>query len=128
MATPIAACGGECGRLGVSNEHWLDQDGTGKWTFSTTIKRNGNRSMRYNPTASSAILSWSPTSRFTSSATKVWRDCFYFTTLPDADCILSWFDYGGSAAGIGFKVSDSKLYSAVEIAGVITFGSTGVSG
>lgn len=117
----IWCCGAECGRLGAVGEHW--STGT-NWTIETAIKRNGNRSFRYNPSASNGTITGA--GPFTSSANKVWRDCLYFTTLPSADCILSWFDYGGSSAGIGFKLSDSKLYSAVEIAGVITFGTTGV--
>lgn len=119
--TAVFCCGGECG-VSAATGHWGTL-GTG-WSFSTAIFRSGTTSMRYNPSAANATITGVGG---TSGTTKVWRNAIYFTTLPSADCIISWFDYSGSSAGIGFKQSDSKIYSAVEIAGVNTFGATGVS-
>ena len=127
MATPVFCCGAECGRLGDAATFTVHWGASTAWTVSTTTVRSGARSFRYNPTASNSTL-FGDGSGDISSTTKVWREYIRFATLPDADCIVSWFNYGGvSAAGVGFKVSDSKLYSAVEVGGVITFGASGVS-
>lgn len=128
MASPVYACGGECGAYytgsGNSVFHIWSSAGSSLWTFSTTTVRNGLRSMRYLPVAGSATIN-GPSG--TASTTRVWRDVIRFATLPDADCLISYGNYSGTYAGVGFKVSDSKLYSAVSIAGVITFGATGVA-
>ena len=120
--TPVFCCGFECGQAGNVGQHWSAL-GTG-WSFSTSTVRSGARSIRYNPSAANSTITGVGG---TSGTTKVWRVYIRFATLPSADCILSWFDYGGSSAGIGFKSSDSKLYSTVEIATVNTFGATGVT-
>jgi hypothetical protein len=123
----LSSCGCECG---VSNSRHWDFGGSGLWSFSTTTVRSGLRSLRYNPSNSNATITFGSDSlnfSLTSSTSKTRRDYVRFTTLPNADCIIGWYDYSGSSAGWGFKVSDSKIYAAVEIAGVITFGSTGVS-
>lgn len=122
MATPVFCCGMECGQVGNVGQHWTNDTGT--VSVSTTTVRNGARSLRINLSAVAALENGLT---FGTGTTKVWRDVIRFATLPNADTLLSAHFYGGTYAGVGFKVSDSKLYAAVQIAGVITFGGTGVS-
>lgn len=122
MVTTVYICGFECGLsttdvVGVGQHLRNVPAGI---TFSTTTVRSGARSLR-NLNSSAATLP-----SFASSTTYVWRMYVRFATLPSTDCFLGAVDYTGTSAGPGFKQSDSTIRSYVDIAGVPTFGATGV--
>lgn len=123
MTTTTFVCGAECGLAGSIGQHFTL---TGTGSFSTTTVRNGARSMRVNPTAGVAYFR-SGSGYLPSGTTHVTRVAIRWATLPTSDSMVAIHDYGGSLAGAGFQLSDSKLYSTVKIAGVFTFGATGVS-
>lgn len=111
-------CGAECGQ---NNVHF-ELNGVG--SISTTTIRNGARSLRLNPVAST---SWYQSITIATTNVWVWRVAVRFTTLPNVDCHVTTLNATSvTPAGIYFKQSDSKLYTGYG-SSVITFGSTGVS-
>lgn len=121
--TPVFCCGFECGQLASGStvgQHWLI--GAGTPTISTSTVRNGARSLRCNPTASTAYVT-SPA--LGSLNTVVTRVAVYFATLPNVDREVATYT-SHTGAGLYFKASDSKLYPGYN-SGTITFGSTGVT-
>lgn len=105
--TPVFCCGFECG---VSGAHWSS---TGTVSFDTTTKRTGARSLRLNPSASTARVVQ------TISGVNVIRFYVYFASLPTSSAQLCFLTTSG---GVTFKSSDSKIY-----AGATVLGTTGVS-
>ena len=123
--TPTFCCGLECGVQGaytsVNQYHW---GLTGTGAFSTTTVRNGTRSFRINPTAGIAYIT---SSAGIGGARFIIRPAIYFATLPDADTSVATEGTTATNFGLYFKQSDSKLYAGYLVAGVPTFGATGVS-
>lgn len=121
--TPVFCCGGECGVFG-SGLHFADGSLGTAPTFDTTTKRNGSRSIRFNPSssASSANAQGLATTTF-----KVWRFYVNFTTLPSADTLIAWSSYGTDFQGVSFRQSDSSIYAANRIGGVVGPGLSGVA-
>src|SRR3990172_4596107 len=106
MATPVVACGFECGVLPSAGHHL--QSGIGSPSFDTTTFRSGLRALRCDATA--ALVSG--TLVFTGSTVAVGRVYIRFASLPSADCILADWD-SSTNANIWFKASDSKLYARI---------------
>jgi hypothetical protein len=118
MATPTFCCGFECGQLGIVGQHWQDAGGTGVFSFSTSTKRSGDRSLRCNPSAQTSQLANGAYS--TTSQTLVARAYVYFATLPTTnDVSLIAFTRGLAR----FSVSDNKIYAHTGFAA----GATGVA-
>lgn len=116
----IFCCGGECGVSGTGS-HWPSVAGL---TFSTATKRSGDRSMRLNPSVANAYAS--PSLPGGGGTIAVARVYVHFASLPTTDAMI--FNVRGGVAtgvGIGFKSSDSKLYT-YNMASV-AFGTTGVA-
>ena len=111
MATPVFACGAECG---IAGPHWTL---SGTASFQTSTIRSGARAGRVNPTAGFAGASSVPSY----GGEFVGRVYLRFATLPGVDTAVV---YGGGAAnqpGVYFKLSDSSLYAG-------TTGGIGASG
>lgn len=115
---PIFCCGGECGFASSIAPHWIVNSGTP--TFDTTTKRNGDRSIRFNVSASQASLRTVP---LASSTRHVIKFYIRFTTLPSADITFCCQGTSTSGPNVRFKQSDSKIYAAVGT----TLGASGVS-
>jgi hypothetical protein len=117
--TPVFCCGFECGQFSSNTvgAHW--QVPTGAIAFDTTIKRNGERSLRANPSAAATDLS-SKGSEFPSTI-YVLRGYVYFTTLPTTNDALM---LGSLRGGALFSVSDNKIYA---VDGAFAKGATGIS-
>jgi hypothetical protein len=104
MATPIFACGAECGVRLATGPHWASQAGT--VSFDTGTVRSGLRSVRSNPTTATGYF----TSLAQASSTDwVIRLYVRFTTLPSASCAIVILATSG--LGVYYKSSDSKLYA-----------------
>jgi len=118
--TPVFTCGWECGQLGTVGQHW--SSGGGSVSINTTIKRNGARALRVNPTASSSAYVTSPTL----AGFDIWvgRVAIYFTTLPSINQTL--LVGANTGAGAVFNASDSKIYPGY-LSGTVQFGSSGVA-
>src|SRR3990167_3528086 len=116
MATPVVACGFECGVLPSAGHHL--QSGIGSPSFDTTTFRSGLRALRCDATA--ALVSG--TLVFTGSTVAVGRVYIRFASLPSADCILADWD-SSTNANIWFKASDSKLYARIGT----TAGASGIA-
>lgn len=120
MATPVFCCGAECGAAPSNNNNHVSSAAGNPLSVSTTVFRSGLRSWRANPTASTQQGSWA----YPSTQTRlVGRVYVRFDTLPSADCWLITTTSIGSAPGIFFKQSDSKLYAAVGA----TLGASGIA-
>src|SRR3990172_1047777 len=116
MATPVFACGAECG---IDNT-FGHLNSSQNYSFSTTTVRSGLRSLRHNPTAA---LGSSDVMDLPSTTDWVVRAYVRFATLPDVTSRV--FALGSPVAqGIYFNVSDSKLYVGSAVG---TLGATGVS-
>ena len=119
--TPTFCCGFECGQLG-GTIHFTDGPGTGNVSFSTSTVRNGARSGRCNPTASTGYFN---SIGVGVNAVTVIRAYIRFATLPSTTCDLIWTaGGGGNNPGIYFKSSDSSLYTGT---GIAALGATGVA-
>lgn len=122
MATPVWACGAECGIEIATGPHWdLDQS-LGTRSFDTTTVRTGLRSLRLNPTADTAYFD---TEDIAVSSTWVIRAYVYFASLPSVSCSILRPNIGSGPAVL-FKASDSKLYAG-DVGGSLNFGATGVA-
>ncbi len=122
MATPVWACGAECGiGSGATGAHW--SFGTAV-SFSTATVRSGARSIRVSPSAQN------PSAVGTQSfggTLGVLRYYFRAATLPSVDVFVAGLGVGSDRAGLAFKVSDGKVYAGRGASGAITFGATGVT-
>ncbi len=112
MATPVFACGAECGVF-AATAHWAQNSGTAA-TFSTATVRSGARSLRFNPTTNTSVIN--PIVSGT-----VARFYVNFATLPSADTTI----VAGGTSQVRFKQSDSKLYAYDS--GGATFGASGIA-
>jgi hypothetical protein len=122
MATPVFTCGFECRPFAAGvMPHW--DTGSAVETSTTTV-RSGARALRIQITANQKDVTGLVG---TSGTTKVWRVYIRFATLPDADTLLAYYDYGGTNAGVGFRVSDSTLCAGTAVSGVESFGTNGVA-
>lgn len=121
MATPVGACGFECGVIGLANNtaHLLDAVGT--YSISTTTVRSGSRSFRSNPTALTGRITTG--AAWYSGDRHIGRIYVRFASLPTADTMLISQTSADDGPGVRFKNSDSKIYAAVGT----TFGATGIA-
>ena len=113
MATPVFACGFECGGGHLTT--------VGTTSYSTTTVRSGLRSGRINP---SAYIGKFSNSAVTGAAVRVGRVYVYFATLPNALVHIFGFGTGGNGDfGVYFKSTDNSLYTGNGT----TFSSSGIS-
>jgi hypothetical protein len=104
MATPIFCCGAECGVAGNAGQHLSTNAAL---SVSTTTVRSGDRSWRFNPSASAFTCTVVAAG---SASDTVLRFYIRFATLPSADTLFCWVGTGSNIAGVGFRQSDSKIY------------------
>ena len=114
----VFACGFECGRLGSVGEHWTTN---AQASISTSTVRNGDRSLRYNVSATESAI----VAILAAQTVYVGRLYIRFATLPSADCYIAWCSSGTDRVGIAFKQSDSKIYCAT--AATPSMGASGVA-
>ncbi|MDB5199151.1 MAG: hypothetical protein JWO92_1114 [Chitinophagaceae bacterium] len=111
--TPVFTCGFECGVLTSSNigAHWSSNASI---SFSTTTVRNGARSLRINPVATTASSRfWN----FSNANIGVFRFYIRFASLPGNDIEILHLNYSsGFHIGIRFQQSDNKLYTGYNSA------------
>jgi len=109
MATPVFCCGFECGQAGSAGQHWALAAGL---SFDTTIKRNGNRSLK----GLNVGDSFSATAGITfSNNILVGRFYVYIVSMPVGDD-LRLARTGANILGILLK-SDGKIYSESTVPG-----------
>ncbi len=98
MATPVFCCGFECG---VDTAHWTL---SGLASFDTSLKRNGARSLRINPSASvayaQATISGSPN-------ILVIKFYVYFTSFPTTQADVLNVVYVGGNSGVAYFTDNS---------------------
>lgn len=94
--TPTFCCGFECGILGSSSvgQHWVD--GNNNLSISTSIVRNGSRSLRVNLSAANSQLTCG---YVPSGSVVVGRFYVYFTSLPNVN--LNLFRVMNGLTGLG---------------------------
>jgi hypothetical protein len=122
MASPVMACGWECGTPLVASPgaggHWFQLFTTP--TIETAIKRTGDRSLRCNPAGlTEAVIS----NAIFSGNRQIGRLYVYFASLPTASSSLITFGGDSAAPAVRFNLADSKLYAAVGT----TLGASGVT-
>jgi hypothetical protein len=116
MATPVFACGAECGVVSLSGPHWVGSSGT--VSFDTGTVNAGARSFRCNPTTAAAYFQ-----SLTLALSTDWVIRLYvrFATLPSATSSVFRFS---NDVGVYFNAGDSKLYVGDSTSNL---GATGVS-
>jgi len=127
--TPIFTCGGECGCVLGSGASGHTLSGAAA-TISTSVKRTGDRSVRLNPTATTAA--WlSPANPSPATRHMVWRLYRRFDAHPAANLMVSTAANGSAARNLGlaYQSSDGKYYAGAATSAGASFvvGSSGIT-
>ncbi len=105
MATPVFACGFECGQLGSVGQHWGTATGVSINTVAGKV-RTGNRSLRINVNGTTAFVS--PVNGLSASAF-AGRVYLWFDDLPDNSAALFYVVVGSDNYGAVFNAGDSSI-------------------
>ena len=122
MATPVFACGFECG-IPTAGQHWA-ASGQNIATFDTGTVRSGLRSGKTSASIAGTSFFRSTVVLFGPGSANIFvcRVYVYFSTLPSADTPI--VQLVSRLAGAYFKQADSKIYATANGTGL---GATGVS-
>jgi len=127
--TAVACCGFECGVSvvggggGTTLPHW-GFVGAGV-TFDTSTVINGLRSLRVNPSGAAVYALWN---RNITGTVAVMRFYVNIASAPTStNCFLGGVLFTSTAAGIGYKPSDGKVYLATSSGSSVTLVGTGLS-